>query len=513
MKMYFRKLTVALCATLIFFVAPSCSDENKETDYIGGDDSEIEVKPAKYSDFKLYSGKTMLATVYGSSQVNVNGNQWYLNWERPVNITDDERARVVEEFSKPRPDSVNHIHVTWKNFWVQQVYKGTTEYVDGWGSNIGKGSDQMNVLQVFTNLKKEVISWWPYQDTLYVYDGDYLHINNFNSGNNTTVYTDDVTGQQYIGTTLMTDMGTDGRDNQFGYHNSRDNQVHFEYIILKIDGAYYLGFDYYGVHPDGQENNKNMDVERDWIFNDWIVKISPAQPLGGEPVDPDLDDEDEEEEDPIDPEELEYDFYLKDHVEVNLSINDKHEEGDWIHTKLSIHVRSVSDVEIFIPVPKELYLDKDDMDIVISHQLDLEEYIPQPTTESFTITNCDNGDEYEVSATVKFENEGIRITTQGMTGDLLAYLQKTYGDGLNFEIWNYYNIDEVDREALKPYLNATTVTFTASPTLFVNAFAAIGEDNHQNPSDCVVTPPSGYSVYRTRTYDKHEDYNVIYKQQ
>ena len=198
MKMNLRKLTVALCATLVFFVAPSCSDENKETDYIGGDDSEIEVKPAKYSDFKLYSGKTMLATVYGSSQVNVNGNQWYLNWERPVNITRRERVRVVEEFSKPRPDSVNHIHVTWKNFWVQQVYKGTTEYVDGWGSNIGKGSDQMNVLQVFTNLKKEVVSWWPYQDTLYVYDGDYLHINNFNSGNNTTVYTDDVTGISFF---------------------------------------------------------------------------------------------------------------------------------------------------------------------------------------------------------------------------------------------------------------------------------------------------------------------------
>ena len=113
MKMYFRKLTVALCATLVFFVAPSCSDENKETDYIGGDDSEIEVKPAKYSDFKLYSGKTMLATVYGSSQVNVNGNQWYLNWERPVNITDDERARVVEEFRKQLPESVINIQVTF----------------------------------------------------------------------------------------------------------------------------------------------------------------------------------------------------------------------------------------------------------------------------------------------------------------------------------------------------------------------------------------------------------------
>jgi len=509
MKMKFRNLTVALFATMIVLAVQSCSKGDSADDYTD-DGSDIVVNPAKMSDFKVYSGKTMIATVYGSGSVDVNGNQWYLNWERPVNITDDERARVVEEFSKVRKDSVNRISVTWNNFWVQQVYKGTTQYVDGWGNNIGMGSDHMNVLQVFNNLKKEVISWWPYEESITEYEGDYIHINNFNSGNNTTVYTDDVTGQQYIGTTLMVDMGTDGRLDQFGYHNSCDNQVHLEYIILKIDGSYYMGFDFYGVHPEGQEQSKNMDVERDWIFNDWIVKISPAQPLGGEPVDPDLDDDEEEEE--IDPEELEYDFYAKDHVEVNLSVNDRHEEGDWIHTKLSIHVRSITDVEVFIPVPKELYLDKDDMNIVISHSLDLEKYIPQPTTESFTITNCDNGDEYDVSATVKFENDGIRITTQGMTGDLLAYLQKTYGDGLNFEIWTYYNIDETDRENLKPYLDATTVTFTANPTLFVNAFAAIGDDNHQNPWDCLVTPPSGYSVYRTRTYDKHEDYNVIYKQ-
>ena len=512
MKRKLRELSLAVSVTFLLFAMPSCSNDVVANDP-AGEDEIIEVNPARSSDFKLYSGKTVLATAYGSGSVDVNGNQWYIKWERPVNITDDERARVVEAFSQVRENAVNDIHVTWKNFWVQQVYKGTSEYKDGWGSNIGKGSDQMNLLQVFTNLKKEVICWWPYEESITEYEGEYIHINNFNSGNNTTVYTDDVTGQQYIGTTLMVDMGTDGRDNQFGYHNSRDNQVHYEYIILNIDGSYYLGFDFYAVHPEGQENNKNMDVERDWLFNDWIIKLSPAQPLGGEPVNPELDGGDEEEEDPVDPEELEYDFYLKDHVEVNLSINDKHEEGDWIHTKLSIHVRSITDVEIFIPVPKELYLDKDDMDIVISHHLDLEKYIPQPTTESFTITNCDNGDEYDVSATVTFENEGIRITTQGMTGDLLAYLQNTYGDGLNFEIWNYYNIDEIDREALKPYLNATTVTFTATPTLYVNAFAAIGDDNHQNPSDCVVTPPSSYSVYRVRNYEKHEDYNVIYKQQ
>ena len=504
----FFHIVAAVFATTLMPLLHSCSNTEQ---VMNGVDGPVEVNPVRQADFKFYSGKATLATVYNSNSVNVSGNQWYVNWERPVNITDQERTRVVEEFSKVREGAVNTIHVDWTNFWVQQVYKGEATYTDGFGQNIGRGSDHMDVLQVFNNLKTEVVSWWPYEESVTQYEGDYIHIYNFNNGNNTTVYTDDVTRQQYIGTTLMVNMGTDGRNDQFAYHNSTDNSDHFEYIILNIDGAYYVGFDFNASRPEGQEYSLNMDVQRDWIFNDWIVKVSPAQPLGGEPVDPELDGGDEEEEDPVDPEELEYDFYLKDHVEVNLSINDKHEEGDWIHTKLSIHVRSITDVEIFIPVPKELYLDKDDMDIVISHHLDLEKYIPQPTTESFTITNCDNGDEYDVSATVKFENDGIRITTQGMTGDLLAYLQNTYGDGLNFEIWNYYNIDEIDREALKPYLNATTVTFTASPTLFVNAFAAIGDDNHQNPSDCVVTPPASYSIYRERTYEKHEDYNIIYK--
>lgn len=498
------QIVAAICATTVMPLLHSCSGSDQS---MNGGDGPIEVNPVRQADFKFYSGKTTLATVYNSNSVNVSGNQWYINWERPVNITEQERAKVVEEFSKVREGAVNTIHVDWTNFWVQQVYKGEATYTDGFGQNIGRGSDHMDVLQVFTNLKTEVVSWWPYEESVTPYEGDYLHIYNFNNGNNTTVYTDDVTQQQYIGTTLMVNMGTDGRSDQFAYHNNTDNSDHFEYIILKIDSAYYLGFDFNASHPEGQDYSLNMDVQRDWIFNDWIVKVSPAQPLGGEPVDPDLDDPE-----PVDPEELEYDFYAKDHVEVNLSVNDKREVGDWIHTKLSIHVRSVTDVEVFIPVPKELYLDVNDMDFVISHSLELEKYVPQPTIETFAITNCDNGQEYEVGAAIYFENEGIRFKTQGMTGDLLAYLQKVYKDGLTFEIWTYYNVDAIDRENLKPMLDATTVTFTGSPTLFVNAFAPIGEDNHKNEWDCVVTPPSDYSVYKIRNYQVHEDYNVIYKQ-
>ena len=70
----------------------------------------------------------------------------------------------------------------------------------------------------------------------------------------------------------------------FAYHNSIDSKYHNEYIILagadihpSLAGFYYIGFDFYATHQEGQESNKNMDVERDWIFNDWIIRVSPAQ--------------------------------------------------------------------------------------------------------------------------------------------------------------------------------------------------------------------------------------------
>ena len=206
--------------------------------------------------------------------VNVNGNLWYKDWERPVNVTEAEINKVVAEFSKKRENVVNDISIDVPNYWVQQVWKGTTEYNDGFGQNIGVASNKMNKLIVYdSNYKEEV--WWPEHKTI---EGGYVHVNNFNNGNNTTTYTDDKTHQNYVGTTLMYDMATDGRTTQFGYHNSIDSKDHFEYIVLKIDGNWYVGFDFYATHPEGQDANKNMDVERDWVFNDWIVKIVPARP-------------------------------------------------------------------------------------------------------------------------------------------------------------------------------------------------------------------------------------------
>lgn len=191
--------------------------------------------------------------------VNVNGNLWYKQWERPINVTDAEKAKVIEEFSVRREGATHTINLPWDNYWVQQVYQGTNYSIDGTNKKVYP-KDVMN----------QLIAW-------NFNTNSYEHVNNFNNANNTTEYTDDETKEKYYGTTLMVDMGTGDVDDQFGYHNTSSSNYYYDYIILEIDGAYYVGFDIVGYHPVGQDANANMDVNRDWIFNDWIVKISPAK--------------------------------------------------------------------------------------------------------------------------------------------------------------------------------------------------------------------------------------------
>lgn len=203
---------------------------------------------------------------------NVTGNLWYQNWERPVNVTSDEAKKVLAAFSVARTQT-NSIAINWNNYWVHQVHQSNNTYLDGYGQNTGDIHASMNKIIAYNT------SGSPYY---------HEHVNNFNNGTNEVEYTDDETGQKYVGTTLMVNMGTSASaTNQFGYHNTRDSKDHFEYFIIagsdidaSLKGYYYVGFDFCASHPDGQEANKNMDVARDWIYNDWIVRISPATPIG-----------------------------------------------------------------------------------------------------------------------------------------------------------------------------------------------------------------------------------------
>ena len=201
---------------------------------------------------------------------NVNGNIWYQDWKRPTNVTDEEIAWAKEEFGKVRRNTKPWVSIEWSNYWVQQVYKGEQTYTNGYGNNIGAGSNYMDHLVAFNRLSRTVLNWWPLS---YIFGEAYEHINNFNAGSNYTVYTDGATYQQYVGTTLMTDMATDGRSDQFEYYNSVDSRYHSEYIVLEHNGSYFIGFDFYAA---GSLLNWNQNVERDYIYNDWIIKISPA---------------------------------------------------------------------------------------------------------------------------------------------------------------------------------------------------------------------------------------------
>ena len=204
---------------------------------------------------------------------NVNGNLWYQNWERPVNVTADEASKVLAAFSVKRENQTNNITINWDNYWVHQVHQSNNTYLDGYGQNTGDIHTKMNKIIAYNTSGN---------------DSYYEHVNNFNNGTNTTEYTDDETKQKYVGTTLMLDMGTSAsKNNQFGYHNVLDSKDHFEYFIIagsdideSLAGYYYVGFDFCASHPANQPDNKSMDVARDWVYNDWIVRISPATHIG-----------------------------------------------------------------------------------------------------------------------------------------------------------------------------------------------------------------------------------------
>ena len=220
----------------------------------------------------------------------VNRNLWSKNYVVPANITDAERAAVVAEFSKQHYGAYNEVLVPWTELFVQQVYKGEAKYYNAFNQETGVASDKMNHLLI-----------WDRSASAGTFDGGYIHINDFNNGNQQTVaYDDNDTEHQHPikGLTLM--RGIDPTDcptedvtiegvtkhwvKQFEYHNALSDEYQPTYIMKRVtwteDGVtksgLYLGFDFYAQKRADQPAGKNMEVERDWIFNDWIIKISQS---------------------------------------------------------------------------------------------------------------------------------------------------------------------------------------------------------------------------------------------
>lgn len=199
---------------------------------------------------------------------------------KPINGGDNpnEAAEVIAEFSKIRKTKSN-VNLPFTDFFVQQVYKGVATY-ETWPDQNGH--------------KTQNAGGSTYMDQLacgYSHD----HVKNFNGGN----YSGGSYDQVWTGALSGPDVNNDKvyQDDQmelmvgsttecFSFHNSwGDNQHWYDdnYYVLEYKGAYYVGFDY---QSDGAEDTKvgsgylkgDKFIDRDYIYNDWIVKITPAYP-------------------------------------------------------------------------------------------------------------------------------------------------------------------------------------------------------------------------------------------
>jgi len=235
--------------------------------------SQFEAKfgePAKDHHWGFFD-KTVPSIAAGTRSANVNRNEWGTGDNSkvgghvviPANVTPDERTLVYNYFNEKRENAVNKNNVIWTDYFISEVWKGETTYKDAAGGDV-KGSDKMNHLQV----KKAE------GDLLPPNNACWEHANDFNNGDHNSSY------GTIEGHTYMENSGT----YDFAYLNSNDSKYHNEYIIIpgaEIDkslaGYYYVGFDFYSHGTDVYPANKNMDVERDWFFTDWIVRISPAE--------------------------------------------------------------------------------------------------------------------------------------------------------------------------------------------------------------------------------------------
>lgn len=191
-----------------------------------------------------------------------NGNQWgthddndkYLDYPAPAAITEQELADVLAVFNEKGKTSYDPL-VHWKNFFVQQVYTGPN------GAKMNELASTVDYT-VTTN----VISWWPYEaETIVTQVSPFDDIiNNFNAGTCTA----------WDGCMLMWNSATE--DFSFKTSQGGGERWYKHWRMEEINGNYYVGFDHESAKQGSEANENELDV-RDYIYNDWIVKIVPGK--------------------------------------------------------------------------------------------------------------------------------------------------------------------------------------------------------------------------------------------
>lgn len=225
---------------------------------------------------------------------NKKSNMWAdEGWVIPTPLTSAQKNLVRNYFQQNK--NPKGISVDYKNFFVQQVYKGH--------DNLDKAN--ADCPEIYKNKDNQDVIGSDHMDHLTAgYPVD--HINDFNKGDRGEI---DVQNNNKVGThkdaiTLM----VDSRTNCFGYQGSEDSQIHYDehsYVIITgetimnwaktegaklskasagadVTGMVFVGFDYFATG-----SNPNMQSDADGYFSDWIVRITEGVKSSSHSGDPD----------------------------------------------------------------------------------------------------------------------------------------------------------------------------------------------------------------------------------
>ena len=369
----------------------SCSSEDIET--TGNILTENAQKyGTRSSEVNLYFGGNKIV---GTRGCYVNGNQW--GAEMPEYPTEEEKAGILEYVRNNRGASVEWPGYTY--YFVQHVISANNKYSykdrnNALHDNID-GSTNLNELQIKEN------------------NGNYTHVNNFNSGKCENAATHNAA--------LMTQGFQGARA-----HDSYGNTDVDNWRLYYWKGNYYLGIDYMMVKDEGK-------IEPDGTYDDWIVKIIPGRGVTSVvPSTPDPNPAPKPEPTPTPtPEptpvvregEVEFDIHQQEHK-------------DWNEIKTSIHVRDTAAVHVFLPIPMESQAVADDFDIRTGN---VYQYV-----ESFEAKFEFAGKEFSFPVEINHTATGIDILIDCTTAEAKEALKLARGvfdDGITFEIHSYVNPD------------------------------------------------------------------------
>lgn len=372
----------------------SCSSEDIET--TGNILTENAQKYGTHSsEVNLYFGGNKIA---GSRGCDVSGNMW--GDIMPKYPTKEEEAGILDYVRKNPGASVEWPGYTC--YFVQHVISAHNNYSytdwNGAPHNNIDGSEHLNLLQIKDN------------------NGNYTHVNNFNSGKCDNAATHNAA--------LMTDM-TQGFQGARA-HDSYGNTDVDNWRLYYWNGNYYLGIDYKMVKGDGK-------IDPDGIYDDWIVKIIPGK--GETPVVPSTPDPNPAPKPEPTPTPTPEPTPVVREGEVEFDIHQQ-EHKDWNEIKTSIHVRDTAAVHVFLPIPMESQAVADDFDIRTGN---VYQYV-----ESFEAKFEFAGKEFSFPVEINHTATGIDILIDCTTAEAKEALKLARGvfdDGITFEIHSYVNPD------------------------------------------------------------------------